>query len=119
MAALRLHRDSSLLAVVDNPLLTGKTVSLLHPLIMFGLLGSSLYTGVLGWKWREARLIPVSSSYVILCSHNAWRHPAFVMRQDIAAIVADCWTARAHHGAGVRLTLHDTIIAAVPCTRTV
>ena len=45
--------------MVDNPLLTGKSVSLLHPLIMFGLLGSSLYTGVLGWKWREARLIPV------------------------------------------------------------
>lgn len=29
-----------------------------HPAIMFGLLGVTLYTGVLGWNYRQARLIP-------------------------------------------------------------
>ena len=35
-------------------------VSLVHPAIMFGLLGVSIYTGILGWNYRQARLIPVS-----------------------------------------------------------
>jgi hypothetical protein len=26
---------------------------------MFGLLGVSVYTGILGWNYRQARLIPV------------------------------------------------------------
>ena len=34
-------------------------VSLVHPAIMFGLLGVSIYTGILGWNYRQARLIPV------------------------------------------------------------
>lgn len=45
-------------AAAGNPLLTGKTVSLVHPAIMFGLLGVSIYTGILGWNYRQARLIP-------------------------------------------------------------
>jgi hypothetical protein len=45
-------------AAAGNPLLTGKTVSLVHPVIMFGLLGVSIYTGILGWNYRTARLIP-------------------------------------------------------------
>lgn len=31
----------------------------MHPAIMFGLLGVSIYTGILGWNYRQARLIPV------------------------------------------------------------
>jgi hypothetical protein len=45
-------------AAAGNPLLTGKTVSLVHPAIMFSLLGVSIYTGILGWNYRQARLIP-------------------------------------------------------------
>jgi hypothetical protein len=37
-------------------------VSLVHPAIMFGLLGVSIYTGILGWNYRQARLIPVISA---------------------------------------------------------
>lgn len=41
-----------------NQFLTGKTVSLVHPTVMFTLLGVTLYTGLLGWNYRQARLIP-------------------------------------------------------------
>lgn len=60
LAPLLLDIESA--SAAGNPLLTGKTISLVHPLVMFGLLGSSIYTGVLGWNWRRTRLIPVGDS---------------------------------------------------------
>ena len=39
----------------DNHLLTGQLVSLLHPAMMFFLLGVSGWAGWLGWQWRRAR----------------------------------------------------------------
>ena len=59
LAPLLLDIDAA--SAAGNPLLTGKTISLVHPLIMFTLLGSSIYTGVLGWNWRRTRLIPVTT----------------------------------------------------------
>lgn len=53
-------------AACANQLLTGKTVSLVHPAMMFTLLGTSIYTGVLGWNWRRTRLIPVSGNTIVL-----------------------------------------------------
>lgn len=32
-----------------------------HPTVMFSLLGVTIYTGILGWNYRQARLIPVRS----------------------------------------------------------
>ena len=54
--------DIEAASAAGNPLLTGKTISLLHPAVMFSLLGSTIYTGILGWNWRRTRLIPVRSS---------------------------------------------------------
>ncbi|KAK9918264.1 hypothetical protein WJX75_002697 [Coccomyxa subellipsoidea] len=45
-------------ALAGNPLLTGKTVSLIHPAVMLFLFGSTAWTGWLGWQWRRARTIP-------------------------------------------------------------
>lgn len=39
-------------ALAGNPLLTGKTVSLIHPAVMLFLFGSTAWTGWLGWQWR-------------------------------------------------------------------
>lgn len=39
-------------AMAGNPLLTGKTVSLIHPAIMLFLFGATAWTGWLGWQWR-------------------------------------------------------------------
>ncbi len=44
-------------ALAGNPLLTGKTVSLLHPAIMIFLFGSTAWTGWLGWQWRSVQLL--------------------------------------------------------------
>ncbi len=43
-------------ALAGNPLLTGKTVSLVHPVIMIFLFGSTAWTGWLGWQWRSVQL---------------------------------------------------------------
>ena len=40
-----------------NPLLTGKTVSLIHPAIMLFLFGSTAWTAWLGWQWRCALIL--------------------------------------------------------------
>ncbi|KAK9822218.1 hypothetical protein WJX81_007915 [Elliptochloris bilobata] len=45
-------------AAAGNPLLTGKTVSLVHPAIMIFLFFATGYTGWLGLQWRRAREIP-------------------------------------------------------------
>ncbi len=39
-------------AFAGNPLLTGKTVSLIHPAIMLFLFSASLYSAWLGFQWR-------------------------------------------------------------------
>ena len=39
--------------------LSGVCRAQVHPTIMFGLLGVTIYTGILGWNYRQARLIPV------------------------------------------------------------
>lgn len=39
-------------AFAGNPLLTGKTVSLIHPAMMLFLFSASLYSAYLGWQWR-------------------------------------------------------------------
>lgn len=39
-------------AFAGNPLLTGKTVSLIHPAIMLFLFSASAYTAWLGFQWR-------------------------------------------------------------------
>ena len=39
-------------AFAGNPLLTGKTVSLIHPAIMLFLFSASSYTAWLGFQWR-------------------------------------------------------------------
>eukprot|EP00210_Caulerpa_lentillifera_P000825 g798.t1 len=38
-------------------ILEGTTIALLHPLVMIGLFGSTLYAGYLGWQWRRLREI--------------------------------------------------------------
>ena len=71
-----------------NFLLTGKTVSLLHPLIMFALLASTIYTGILGWKWRETRLIPVSrTSKKRLQSVFHLFHPTALCRSRLPCMI--------------------------------
>ena len=40
-------------AFAGNPLLTGKTVSLIHPAIMLFLFSASAYTAWLGFQWRQ------------------------------------------------------------------
>lgn len=50
IAPLLLHADPA--SAASNPLLTGKTVSLIHPAIMLFLFGSTAWTGWLGWQWR-------------------------------------------------------------------
>ena len=39
-------------AFAGNPLLTGKTVSLIHPAMMLFLFSASAYTAWLGFQWR-------------------------------------------------------------------
>lgn len=39
-------------ALAGDPLLTGKTVSLIHPAIMLFLFGASGYTAYLGFQWK-------------------------------------------------------------------
>ena len=41
----------------DVAIFKGKTLSLLHPVMMFGLLGLSLSTGLLGLQWRRQRTL--------------------------------------------------------------
>ena len=51
-------------AAAGNPLLTGKTVSLVHPAIMIFLFFATGYTGWLGLQWRcasPAALAPACS----------------------------------------------------------
>jgi hypothetical protein len=38
-------------------ILEGKSVALLHPIIMLGLFGASVYAAYLGWQWRRTRTI--------------------------------------------------------------
>eukprot|EP00892_Ulva_mutabilis_P006469 jgi/Ulvmu1/4194/UM019_0173.1 len=38
-------------------ILEGRSIALIHPVVMAGLFGSTLYTGWLGWQWRETRTI--------------------------------------------------------------
>lgn len=45
-------------AAAGNPLLTGKTISLVHPAAELAMLGVTIYTGILGWNYRTSRLIP-------------------------------------------------------------
>lgn len=45
-------------AGANDPLLTGKTVSLIHPALMLFLFGSTAWTGWLGFQWRRARTLP-------------------------------------------------------------
>lgn len=41
----------------DIAIFKGKTLSLLHPVMMLGLLGFSLSTGLLGLQWRRQRTL--------------------------------------------------------------
>lgn len=45
-------------AIAGDPLLTGKTVSLLHPAMMLFLFGASGWTAYLGFQWKRTREIP-------------------------------------------------------------
>lgn len=56
-------------ALAGNPLLTGKTVSLIHPAIMIFLFGSTAWTGWLGWQWRSVHF---------LCFLHLFRYVTFV-----------------------------------------
>lgn len=38
-------------------ILEGRTISLVHPIVMAGLLLYTLYAGYLGWQWRRVRTI--------------------------------------------------------------
>lgn len=51
-------------------------VSLMHPAAMFGMLGVSIYTGILGWNYRQARLIPVRSP--LACRQHAVCVPTII-----------------------------------------
>lgn len=42
--------------------LEGKTSSLVHPLIMISLFFVTLYSGFLGWQWRQTRLVGLELS---------------------------------------------------------
>jgi hypothetical protein len=49
-----------MIASADSPdwgIFEGRTGSLLHPIMMFGLLGLSVSTGLLGFQWRRQRTI--------------------------------------------------------------
>lgn len=38
-------------------ILKGRSVALLHPLVMGGLFAYTLWAGYLGWQWRKVRTI--------------------------------------------------------------
>merc|ERR1711904_148592 len=40
-------------------ILEGRTIALLHPAMMFFLLGATTWSGYLGWQWRRVRTIQV------------------------------------------------------------
>lgn len=56
-------------AAAGNPLLTGKTVSLVHPAIMVFLFLATGYTGWLGLQWRCA----LPAAHASACSELPWR----------------------------------------------
>ena len=56
-----------------NPLLTGKTVSLVHPAIMIFLFFSTGYTGWLGLQWRCASLAALAPACSELSQREGWR----------------------------------------------
>ena len=43
--------------ICDATLFQGKTMSMLHPVMMFGMLGLSLSTALLGFQWRRQRTL--------------------------------------------------------------
>jgi hypothetical protein len=63
VAATKLHllpeATSSILTAAgpDWGIFEGRTLSLLHPVMMFSMLGLSLYTALLGFQWRRQRTI--------------------------------------------------------------
>lgn len=38
-------------------ILEGRSIALIHPIVMAALFGTTVYTGWLGWQWRETRTI--------------------------------------------------------------
>ncbi|GAX84349.1 hypothetical protein CEUSTIGMA_g11771.t1 [Chlamydomonas eustigma] len=57
LSPLIFHAQSAMAASGEYGILEGRTVALIHPAVMFGLLASSLYSAYLGWQWRRTREI--------------------------------------------------------------
>ncbi|BAH91509.1 Os02g0122500 [Oryza sativa Japonica Group] len=56
-AALALAPPDALAAGGEFGILEGRSVALLHPLVMGGLFAYTLWAGYLGWQWRRVRTI--------------------------------------------------------------
>ena len=77
----------------DVAIFKGKTLSLLHPAMMLGLLGFSLSTGLLGFQWRRQRTLGDEISALKKTIPDAGEEPptaaALAIQSEVDALTAE------------------------------